>query len=83
MTKEGKAPEPKRKPQKVEQVFDDCGEDLSGLDACLAVKSDSDGDEKELYNNIESFSTYFGLNGSNFEATSPEEHAVQKRPGKV
>ena len=57
LTKEGKAPEPKRKPQKVEQVFDDCGEDLSGLDACLAVESDSDEDEKKLFNNIESFST--------------------------
>ena len=64
-----------RKPQKVEQVFDDCGEDLSGLGACWVVESDSDEDE------IESFSIYLGLNGSDFQPESPEEHAVQKRPG--
>ena len=33
--KEGLAPEPKRKPQIVEQHFDDCGEDFSPLDIGL------------------------------------------------
>ena len=53
--KEGKArglptPEPKRKPKKVEQHFDDCGEDLSSLcapvyESWLSDSSESDSDK--------------------------------------
>ena len=54
---------PKKRPQIVEQVFDDCGEDLSGLNSCVTV-DDSDDEMKDNF--IESVSTYFGLNGSGF-----------------
>lgn len=36
--------------------------------------------DTEMLERIASFSTYFGLNGSDYAAESPEDHATEKRP---
>ena len=43
---------------------------------------ESDSEEDEMIEEFESFSIHFGLNGSDFQPESPEEHATQQRRGK-
>jgi hypothetical protein len=76
--KEGKAPAPNRKPQQVEQHFDDCGEDFSPLHICLVepdTEHDNDEDDDQPW-----FDAYFGMNGSEYEIEKRVDNAVQRHP---
>jgi hypothetical protein len=76
--KEGKGPEPKRKPQQVEQHFDDCGEYFSPLDIGnvepASEHDDSDDDERPM------FDAYYGMNGSEYEFERLEDNTVRRHP---
>jgi hypothetical protein len=79
--KEGMAPEPKRKPQQVEQHFDDCGEDFSLLDVGLVEPDSECDDDSEDDDRQSMFDTYFGMNGCDYEFEQLADNSVKHHPG--
>ena len=79
--KEAKAPEPKRKPQQVEQHFDDCGEYFSPLDVGLVEPDSECDDDSEDDDRQSMFDTYFGMNGCEYEFEQLADNSVKHHPG--